>query len=295
MLPIKYRAQLQDALTCATWSSVPYIECQHALLATRWTAPNPPLVPEPDVLRYTMPPPFIFTRSRDDPGQPKSQDHRLHNIFFLWVCVRRKCLAHPEQWCKTTVEWKDLLSGAYFRALHPQGEEMDIDHFWKYGWGALFPGCEDQQPVPLYRGERLRPAAFQDTCLRKIIVYDVSLISIKYQFEQANKMLRGGDYAVEHLIKKDPSIVDFSCHPHPLSSSWLSEFELQISHWPQFKTAGLPLIEDGMPGEQEHTKRVLAHLQAYFQGVQDCLRTLPTMFFPYPPVEKWRIDACISL
>lgn len=285
--------QIVDIFSVAAWASRPFAECQQALYETTWAPPVPAHIEEPTKLLYAIPPPFIFNRSRD------ASERRLHNMLFLWVCLRRLFLANPERWNKTTDEWKEVLSGAYFRKLHPKGEVMDFAYFWKHGWGPLFPGLQEENPVPMFLGQRLAPSTFEDTHLRNVIIYDVFLISIKFQFERTNRMLRQGQAlgAFEDLFKRDAGIIDFSCHPHPLSSSWLLKLEQHISHWPQFQTVAGPRasIDDGMPGEEEREERMRARLRVYFQGVQDCLRTVPTVFYQEPQVPEYLIEACALL
>lgn len=296
----RYTAQVQDTFNIASWVTPPFLEAHHALIATTWTPPVPSRIEEPTELLYAHPPPFVFTRTREDLNQTRpTGDTRLENMFFIWVCIRKQCVDHPERWWMTTTDWKTILSGAYFRHLHPPGETFDLNFFWKHGWGKKFDPCTEQDPVPMLLGERLTPSRFQNTDLRKVIVHDLYLTSIKYQFERTNAMLRGEDveYWGEPLFKRDPSVIDFSSYPNPLSTTWMLMFGHHISQWPQFKNAAgrLPLIDDGMPGAQEMTSRTIAYLRAYFQGVQDCLRTVPTVFYPTPDVPPWFLEACTGM
>lgn len=294
MLRLKRDSQIKDIFSGSDWVVKPFEECLQALTETSWGPPVPPRIEEPNRLLYTMPPPFVFARSRDG-----AKEFRLQNMLFIWVCLRRFILADPDRWTLTANDWKEVLSGAYFRNLHPKGDVMDMQQFWKHGWGPRFPGVQEDNPVPMFLGQRLTPMTFENVDLRNIIIYDAYLISIKCQFERTNRMLRPGLELppCADLFKRDFVVIDFSCHPHPLSASWLVQLEQHISHWPQFQTAQGPraLIEDGMPGKEEREARMRAHLRVYFQGVQDCLRTVPTVFYMQPQVPEYLIDACSSL
>lgn len=229
-----------------------------------------------------------------------ASDQRLHNIFFIWVCIRRHWIARPHPSSLSTQEWKNLLSGEYFRQLAPDKASFDITMFWVHGWGHLFPLCDDDDPVPLFRGERLTPPVFADKHIKNILVYDVSLLSMKFQFEQADDVLVGKPRHPsperDSLFKVDASAIDFSRSANPYAISWMTLFEQFILHWPQWKEKPprFPLLCD-VAGDTMDDSRIAANLRIFYQGIQDSLRTVPTMFYPRPDVPRHVIDACAYL
>ncbi|KAJ6471554.1 hypothetical protein C8R45DRAFT_1218118 [Mycena sanguinolenta] len=88
------------------------------------------------LLLYNAPPPHLFL------GFTKPE--KMHNAFFIWMCIRRPWLARirssvadPLIWGITTKQWRDILSEQYWRLRHPQGT-FELRKFWKSGGPLIF-------------------------------------------------------------------------------------------------------------------------------------------------------------
>jgi hypothetical protein len=235
----------------------------------------------------------------------------------VWCCIRRFWLDRlqttsnhysapfQEQWRLTRSGWNDLLSGVYFRKLWPAppgqklSGEFQITHFWKYGWGELFPDLPEpmrSQPVPLFGDNLLQPADFASDELKALVAYDAAINSIHHEFHEANRVLTK-DIAPTNDSPSCPDAkallfcknftMGASFTPDRSASSterasWMNRFIGIITDWPQCVGARLSPLDQ----EDIHADSIInsfdSYIPIYYQGIMDALRIPPTMLLQPP-------------
>jgi len=321
-LALKCRRLLEEASKLASWAPAPvkYWEVSVAPTTTFFALCPVPEVSTPDHLAFLTPPPHIFTRRQGPAGGYDSDDdrkpnparnvNRCHTLLFIWVCIRRFWQSRLDaafvngtfdthesisEYRLGTRKWKDLLHANAFRKSGK--DEFDIQQFWTYGdiFGiqAFF---EDANPVPQVLGRALTPIDFQYDALKALVVWDASLTSAKYQFEEAdNILMRGARLSPASTIlrcaKRTRLFRDsynIPSAPHPSQSDsvetrqdWVCEFCGIISDWPQYSRWKNPPPK---PEREVISKLDFKQLDGflgiyipiYYQGIFDALRTTPT-------------------
>ncbi|KAG6371439.1 hypothetical protein JVT61DRAFT_9136 [Boletus reticuloceps] len=183
-----------------------------------YTAPDHPVPSHGAHFAYTIPPIHLLANVLSDEKRAK--------VCFTWVCIRRIWLLryqddrlnHPSHVVVTTNNntppslvhlhtqaWRDVLSGQWWRK-HCWPTQSSCDHrvFWRHG-GALLLGpsqeelqgeqddstsayyslVDDLSPL-LGLGRRLELKDFDNKDLCNLLVYDLSLLNHKLQFEETD-------------------------------------------------------------------------------------------------------------
>ncbi|KAJ6503624.1 hypothetical protein C8R45DRAFT_1185359 [Mycena sanguinolenta] len=149
------------------------------------------------LLLYIAPPPHLFL------GFTKPE--KMHTAFFIWMCIRRPWLARirsnvadPLVWGLTTKQWRDILSGQYWRLRHPQGT-FELRKFWKSGGPLIFEddhtATSEHNISPEMPGSptgRLEPVYFADDSAKALVLWDLALCHCQLQLDRADEILYTG-------------------------------------------------------------------------------------------------------
>lgn len=324
---VKHKAFIEDSCSLVSWAPLPYKSWNIALTATK-SGIRPyckitEVPPERDYFAFLIPPPIIFTRRRDHASDNQGKSERLHNLFFVWSCIRHfwlECLqatsdsyskAFPEKLRLTRTGWNDLLSGVYFRKLWPvpPGQklsgEFEITHFWKYGWGELFQDLPEHmrsQPVPTFGNRLLQPADFESDELKALVTFDVVINSMHHEFLEADRVLmkdrlefvgealKTRSDAKALLFRKTFSVGSSFTPDHSASStrcaSWMLNFITAVKDWPQSEGVQPPVLHTANVDIQSITNSFEHYIPIYYQGIMDALRIPPTMLLQTPIVSQ---------
>ncbi|KAJ6576000.1 hypothetical protein DFH09DRAFT_1311452 [Mycena vulgaris] len=191
--------EIQSARTTVPWAP-PYVEAWGLASLNSDYFPlvhNAKLEPKfKTLLLYILPPPHLFLGV-------KSLE-KLHGYFFIWMCIRRAWLSQvcresgdPIYWGLTTQQWRDILSGQYWKYRHPRSEDtkFELRRFWKYGGPLVFeqePGVAEPDISPEMASSssgRLEPMHFADDSIKALVLWDLALCHSQLQLDHADELL----------------------------------------------------------------------------------------------------------
>ncbi|KAF7335892.1 hypothetical protein MSAN_02326200 [Mycena sanguinolenta] len=230
--------------------------------------------------------------------EPKSTQLLLY-IAPLHTCSlalqnRRKCTTHSlsgcasddlgwhafgttfqTHWCGgiTTQQWRDVLSGQYWKLRHPCNTEpaFELRKFWRNGGPLIFEDDEataaEDDISPEFPGSltgRLEPGHLGDDKVKALILWDLALCHSQLQLDRADEIL----YAAHqedgvHLTIRRTRRADVFHDPKwhwripkelppwekPLSDParrhWLSRLLEVVRYWPSASKMGWFLAEQG--------------------------------------------------
>ncbi|RDB25618.1 hypothetical protein Hypma_006129 [Hypsizygus marmoreus] len=105
---------------------------------------------------------------------------KLNNMFFIWSCIRRLWLgALYQQGLRssffriTTQRWRDILGGVYWKSQIPIA-------------GSKFNPLSTPLMTWVYR---LSPHNFSNDNLKRLLLWDLSLVQLQVQLDQADEIL----------------------------------------------------------------------------------------------------------
>ncbi|KAJ7460237.1 hypothetical protein FB451DRAFT_1500592 [Mycena latifolia] len=148
------------------------------------------------LLLYVAPPPHLFLGL-------KSEEKR-NRYFFIWMCIRRAWLCQvsrncddPLFWGLTSQQWRDILSGEYWKYRHPKDSVSPFDarKFWIHGGPLFFPddiGTSEGDISPEMNGSstgRLEPFHFDDDGVKALVLWDLGLCHSQLQLDRADEIL----------------------------------------------------------------------------------------------------------
>lgn len=311
MLVHKAKEYFEQSSSLAHWCPAPFKAWNQGLyVASMKPQSSVTRVPsDRDYFTFLTPPPLIFTRRRDQPSGGDNKPERVHNLFFMWSCLRKPWLqrlqapfdqAARERWRLTRQQWNDLLSGLYFRRLWPAPAgnklcgDFDITNFWKHGWGPLFDDTADEmRPVPMFGDRPLNPSDFTCDNLKAIVAYDVAIHSIHHQFVEADLALTGDETPdrklAQSLVFQRGLALAATSVPTPSDSreyrlAWMRRFLGLVKDWPQCGVWRLPPIDPDETDEGNLRHLTDLYIPVYYQGIMDTLRIPPTMLFQAPVI-----------
>ncbi|KAJ7838627.1 hypothetical protein B0H14DRAFT_2588466 [Mycena olivaceomarginata] len=151
-----------------------------------------------DLLLFVAPPPHLFMNKTPE---------KTATMLFIWICIRRAWLSRMDRdvecsnvvsWGMTTQQWREVLSGVYWKYRHPRVGPSTFDNrrFWTYG-GPLIFGQEEEDWAsvdlsPLSSGSttgRAELSDFGDDGVKSLMIWDLTLCHAQLQLDRADEIL----------------------------------------------------------------------------------------------------------
>ena len=260
----------------------------------------------PPAVISSVPPPLMFFRCANAEKQ--------RSFFFIWICMRWDWLESfrrtphdaRSSFYLTHQDWRQILSGERFkRAARKKGQPYDLRYFWRsdpFFCDARQAADDEFDLAPVLKNNvRLHPDHFIDSnehafALKRLVCYDIALMHVSHQFNQADEFyLRGKDLG-EHAmterrrqrseIFRETIAIQFATprwqsNTLSIRATWFERLQVLLLDWPPVYGPHSTISLIGLQ-EPEFSREVNGILIVYYSGIANGLNTIPTSMWTHP-------------